>query len=57
MLARLARFLTGHKPATRSYDAAGGGRRWRGFVDMPNQLAAQLAARGPVGTRGPRIGR
>ena len=37
--------------ARRSYDAAGGGRRWRGFNDMPNQLAAQLAARGPVGKR------
>ncbi len=37
--------------ARRSYDAAGGGRRWRGFNDMPNQLAAQLAARGPAGKR------
>ena len=47
----LARILSFGKPAARSYDAAGGGRRWRGFTDMPNQLAAQLAARGPVGKR------
>jgi len=47
----LARILSFGKPAARAYDAAGGGRRWRGFVDMPNQIAAQLAARGPVGKR------
>jgi len=51
MLTRLARIFAGTKPTGRSYDAAGGGRRWRGFVDMPNQLASQIAARGPVGKR------
>ncbi|MEP9348798.1 phage portal protein [Xanthobacter sp. KR7-225] len=51
-MARLfARILSALAPARRSYDGAGGGRRWRGFNDMPNQLAAQLAARGPVGKR------
>ncbi len=47
----LSRLFGLGKTATRSYDAAGVGRRWRGFADMPNQLAAQLAARGPVGRR------
>jgi lambda family phage portal protein len=47
----LSRILGLGKPAARAYDAAGGGRRWQGFIDMPNQLAAQLAARGPAGKR------
>lgn len=47
----LGRPFAGNGAARRSYDGAGGGRRWRGFNDMPNQLAAQLAARGPVGKR------
>lgn len=36
---------------TRSYDGAGGGRRWRGHPDMPVTLAAMHAARGPLARR------
>lgn len=35
----------------RSYDGAGAGRRWRGALDMPVQLAAMQAARGPIASR------
>lgn len=37
--------------AFRSYDGAGGGRRWRGAGEMPLQLAAMTQARGPIGRR------
>ncbi len=36
---------------TRSYDGAGGGRRWRGHPDMPVMLSAMHAARGPLARR------
>lgn len=36
---------------TRSYDGAGGGRRWRGHPDMPVTLSAMHAARGPLARR------
>lgn len=35
----------------RSYDGAGGGRRWRGQPDMPASLSAMHAARGPLARR------
>ena len=35
----------------RSYDGAGGGRRWRGHPDMPANLSAMHAARGPLAKR------
>lgn len=35
----------------RSYDGAGGGRRWRGTPDMPQTLSAMHAARGPLARR------
>lgn len=37
--------------STRSYDGAGGGRRWRGTPDMPASLSAMHAARGPLARR------
>lgn len=39
------------KAFTRSYDGAGGGRRWKGSGEMPLQLAAMGAARGPIAKR------
>jgi lambda family phage portal protein len=36
---------------TRSYDGAGGGRRWRGQPEMPATLSAMHAARGPLARR------
>jgi lambda family phage portal protein len=36
---------------TRSYDGAGGGRRWRGHGEMPVTLSAMHAARGPLARR------
>jgi lambda family phage portal protein len=36
---------------TRSYDGAGGGRRWRGQPDMVSTLQAMHAARGPLARR------
>src|SRR5687768_10871571 len=37
---------------TRSYDGgAGGGRRWRGQLEMPATLSAMHAARGPLARR------
>lgn len=36
---------------TRSYDGAGGGRRWSGQRDMPAMLSAMHAARGPLARR------
>jgi lambda family phage portal protein len=35
----------------RSYDGAGGGRRWRGQPEMPLTLSAMHAARGPLARR------
>lgn len=45
MLSRIRKWFT------RSYDGAAGGRRWRGQPEMPVQLAAALAARGPIARR------
>lgn len=36
---------------SRSYDGAGGGRRWRGQPEMAVQLSAMLVARGPLARR------
>lgn len=36
---------------TRSYDGAGGGRRWRGQPEMPATLSAMHTARGPLARR------
>lgn len=46
LLTRIANRFLG-----RSYDAAAGGRRWRGFHGMPELRSAQLAARGPISIR------
>lgn len=35
----------------RSYDGAGGGRRWRGVVGMPSQISSQLAGRRALADR------
>lgn len=45
------REVTSAPPATRSYEGAGGGRRWRGFGPTLPPLAAQLAARGTLAQR------
>lgn len=37
--------------SNRSYDGAGGGRRWRGHPDTPVTVAAMNAARGPLARR------
>lgn len=37
--------------STRSYEGAGGGRRWRGQPDMPSPLSAMHIARGPLARR------
>lgn len=39
------------RSALRSYDGAANGRRWRGHPDMPANLSAMQAARGPLGRR------
>lgn len=41
---------------TRSYDGAGGGRRWRGQPDMPAMLSAMHAARAPLARRARYLG-
>lgn len=45
MLNKIRQWLTG---STRSYDAAQGGRRWRGQPQMPNPVSTTHAARGTV---------
>jgi len=45
---RLRKFFS---RSTRSYDGAGGGRRWRGHHEMHATLSAMAAARGPLARR------
>jgi lambda family phage portal protein len=48
IFSRIKNLLRG---STRSYDGAGGGRRWRGHPDMPAMLSAMHVARGPLAKR------
>lgn len=47
----LDRIRTLFRFSKRSYDGAGGGRRWRGHPGMPANLSAMHAARGPLAKR------
>jgi len=54
-LPRFAQRLLGraaHTSAARSFEGAGAGRRWSGFVDMPSAVASMLASGGTLARRG-----